>query len=387
MKRGNSNIRILFFISSLNWGGAETHLIRLLNSLININNDITLLVASKGGVYDNDLDSRIDLIFASSNTRLESRFSMVLATAKLCKVIKKLRPQIVFSMMDHVNWYSIMGISLLNKKPILLCGVHNTPSEKYKGSIKGKVKIKLMRFVYNYPNLLIACSYGVKSDMIGLFPSIKSPIKVLNNAAITDYHIKLGYENINRKNHIPIIVTCGRLIKQKGYDLLLDSFALLTKRIKVKLVFIGDGPEKYNLIELTHKLKINGSVEFCGYIKNPYPKIARSDVFVSTSLFEGNPQVLIEAMALGVPVISSNCPNGPAEIISNFKNGFLIETRKPKDYAEAMFKILNKSELRNSILNNALKTAKSRHSNKIALEHNKLFMKLLEHKIWRNQEY
>ena len=361
-------------------------MVRLLNELININQEIILFIACKGGVYEKNLDPRIKVIYGTRRKKLETNWSLLVSTFKLAQCIKSYQPKIVFSMMDHVNISAILGVKLLKNKPILICGIHNTPSQKYivNGNGEKKIWFLLMKRFYGYANLIIACSHGVRSDLKKLIPNLTTPIEVIYNAAITD-EISAYYEKRPRTLfsdvadiEVKSIITCGRLIKQKGYDLLVQAFALLSKEVNVKLCFIGDGPEKSNLSALCTELGVSKSVTFLGYLDNPFVEISKSDVFVMSSLFEGNPQVIVEAMAVGVPVVSIDCPYGPAEIIENMKNGVLVSSRNPKDLSKAILQLLNNGELRANISKNAIISARSRHAKEIAIQHNELFLKMMD---------
>lgn len=378
---------IVFYISSLHWGGAETHLVRLLNSIVKINSNITVLIGCKGGINEQDIDGRIEIIYGSKGFSLESFFSIFVSTFKLSRIVIRRKPEIVFSMMDHVNISAILSMSMVARRnrPILLCGVHNTPSQKYivNGSPRGRFRLMLMRLLYHYADLIVACSDGVRRDLEFVMPRLGKSISVLNNAAVTDEICKFHenhklYRCGKETSDIPpTIVACGRLILQKGYEYLLEAFSLLRKSIEVNLHLIGDGPERSRLELICFRLGISSSVKFLGYLRNPYEVISKSDVFVCSSLFEGNPQVIIEAMAIGVPVVSTNCPSGPAEIIDHMVNGLLVPTKSPLALCEAMLLLLSNKELHRSISEEGRKIVATRHSDYIAREHNDLFLHLL----------
>ena len=130
------------------------------------------------------------------------------------------------------------------------------------------------------------------------------------------------------------IITVGRLVKQKDHITLLKAMNILSKKIKFKLLIMGNGEEKNNIINFLKKNKLYKSVKIIQYQKNPYPYINQSNLFILTSLYEGLPNVLLEALALKKFIISSNCPSGPKEILANQKYGELFEVKNYKQLSK-----------------------------------------------------
>jgi glycosyltransferase involved in cell wall biosynthesis len=132
----------------------------------------------------------------------------------------------------------------------------------------------------------------------------------------------------------------GRLTRQKDFATLLRAFALVLKRRPVRLLLLGDGPERKRLESLAAELGISAVVDFYGFVANPFPFIARSDLFVLSSAWEGFGNVLVEAMALGVPVVSTDCPSGPREILHDGTLGPLVAVADHTALAEAILATL-----------------------------------------------
>jgi glycosyltransferase involved in cell wall biosynthesis len=145
----------------------------------------------------------------------------------------------------------------------------------------------------------------------------------------------------------PVIVAAGRLSKQKGYSYLIRAVAILNAaRIPCRLIILGEGSEKKGLQDLATELGIADKVEFPGFRKNPYRYMANATLFVLSSLYEGFPNVLLEALALGVPSVATRCPTGPAELITDGVDGLLVPPADAEVLAKAMRRLLLDEALR-----------------------------------------
>jgi glycosyltransferase involved in cell wall biosynthesis len=130
----------------------------------------------------------------------------------------------------------------------------------------------------------------------------------------------------------PVIVAAGRLVPQKNFTLLLNAFARLREQRAVRLIILGEGPERPRLEVLAHTLGVSGDVALPGFVDNPYAAFSRAALFVLSSDYEGLGNVLIEALACGCPVVSTDCPSGPTEILQGGRFGELV----PVDDIEAL---------------------------------------------------
>ena len=139
----------------------------------------------------------------------------------------------------------------------------------------------------------------------------------------------------------PIILGAGRLNPHKDFRTLVRAFKCVRQQCEAQLVIIGEGGEREELESLINDLGLTDSVQLPGFVRNPYAVIARSNVFVLSSSSEGFGNVLVEAMALGVPVVSTDCPNGPAEILEGGKWGRLVSVGDVKAMSKAIFETLN----------------------------------------------
>ncbi|MFC1825838.1 glycosyltransferase, partial [Thermodesulfobacteriota bacterium] len=149
---------------------------------------------------------------------------------------------------------------------------------------------------------------------------------------------------------VPIIISIGRLTPQKGFSHLIKALAIVKKSgISCRLVILGEGKENSNLRKLAKKLRINDSVAFLGFQRNPYKYLRYATIFVLSSLYEGFPNVLLEALALGVPSVATRCPTGPTEIITDGVDGILVPSADHIALADAIKQLLLDSNLRKQL--------------------------------------
>jgi glycosyltransferase involved in cell wall biosynthesis len=139
----------------------------------------------------------------------------------------------------------------------------------------------------------------------------------------------------------PVLIACGRLTKEKGFSYLIRAFKDIKKSFpEAKLLILGEGELEEYLKKLSFSLGLKESVYFLGFQKNPFKYIARADIFIFSSLYEGLPSALIEAMACGVPIVSTDCTSGPKEILDNGKVGSLVRVGDSKDLASETIYLL-----------------------------------------------
>jgi Glycosyltransferase len=175
------------------------------------------------------------------------------------------------------------------------------------------------------------------------------------------------------KDNIPVIIAFGRLIPRKGFVDLIKAFHLVCSQLPSRLVFIGEGDERQRLEELVAKLHLKESVLFLGYQENPFKFIGQSRIFVLSSHREGFANVIIEAMACGAPVISTRCPSGPDEIISDGENGLLVPVGDVDALAEAILKLLKDEPLRKRLAEAGRRRAEDFGVEKMVAEYERVF--------------
>lgn len=201
---------------------------------------------------------------------------------------------------------------------------------------------QLVKFLYKTASAIIAVSPDVEDDLKTFYAIRNIPIVTILNPVDLE-HIRtkakqpVDHPWIN-SNDI-VFVGAGRLSPQKGFDTLIKAFALVRKKeISARLVIIGEGPLHEELLNLAIKLGISKDVYFTGFVENPYPWMARANSFILSSLYEGCANVLIEAMAVEAPLISTDCPGGSRLILDSGKRGTLVPINDAATLSEEMLK-------------------------------------------------
>ena len=207
----------------------------------------------------------------------------------------------------------------------------------------------LLKLAYNYADKIVALSDGVSNDLINLYNleaskivTIYNPVNVKKiNDSVNLYNKQENRYTSNKTNKVRL-VACGRLVPQKNFVLLIKSLAIVDKHFKDwELDILGEGPELETLKSLADSNNIANKINFCGFVKEPYLRMANSDIFVLSSKWEGFGHVIVESMAAGTPVLATDCPHGPREILKDGKYGWLVKNDDVVDLSRQLLFLLN----------------------------------------------
>jgi len=370
----NSKKKLIFVISSLACGGAERVVVNLINHLDR--NKYKLLLV----IFENKLDLQRDLDFAVRIVCLnkKSRWDFLKIIFKLRKIICDYKPDSVISFLQYTNIVTVLSTLFQIRNYTLIISERNYP-RKYLANIRlGYLKRWLMNLTYKKSDKIIAVSKAIKKVLEEDFGIPPEKIKVVYNPIPLEEVIFKSQKGIEhpffKDENAQVIISAGRLVKQKRYDRLLRAFSLIRKYQKTaRLIILGKGILKRELENLALQLDINNVVSFVGYKDNPYAWMSKADIFVLSSAYEGFPNVLIEAMACGVPVISTDCPSGPREIITNGKNGILVPVGDERKLAEAILDLLSDEKKRKRFSAAAKKRVQDFEVKKIVSQYAELF--------------
>ena len=338
-------MKILFCLGSMGHGGAERVVSILSNSLV-ASNDVTIVVTKSEPSYYK-LDDRIKYYSLDKDTKRESVLVRTMRRTKnLRKILKEEKIDIAISFLPEPTYRLMMAKQSLKIKTIV--SVRNDPNIEYNNIFK-KLLVKILYskadgFVFQTEDAKKWFSNKIQNKSI----VIPNPI---NDAYLIDRYTG------KRENEI---VTVGRLTEQKNQYLLIDSFKEIHDEYpSLKLKIIGDGNLKNDLIDYSNMNGLNDSVIFRGNVENVKDEIYKSKVFVLSSDYEGMPNALMEAMALGIPCVSTNCPiGGPKFLIKNDINGILVNVNDKDDMIKAIRKILNDDNFQNIISKNSNESMK-----------------------------
>lgn len=337
---------IAFFLPSLEGGGAERNVINFAKHLNKEKYQITLILAERKGVFWDKLPEDI-VIEDLGGIFVFNVF------VKMIKYFRKETPDIFISTFPRFNFVNMLAKIFSRKKFNFIIIEQTTPSKLFITARKISHKIIayfflpfLIRFFYSKAKAIVCVSEAVKDDLCR-FAGLTEKINVIYNPVIGE---KIEYQWFESKK-TPVILSMGRLVSAKDYPTLIGAFSFLLAKKEVRLMILGEGEEKENIREIAKDLGVLEKIDFLGFQENPYKYLAGASVFVSSSVREGFSNSIVEAMACGTPVVSTEA-EGPAEIIENGKNGVLVPVGDSKALAEAILEVLN-----NPVLQQKLSTA------------------------------
>ena len=296
---------------------------------------------------------------------------------KLARLYEKERPDTVVSYLNYANLIAVLARKLSPVKPRLVLSVHNQDSISIKYEFLGQLKMWAIPHLYSEADVVICVSEGVREDLVNQFKIPRRMTKVVYNPVDMEYVSRLASEEVEHPyftpKEIPVIAAIGRLNVQKNFPSLLSAFAEVTAMLPCRLIIIGEGEERKSLEKMASSLRIERHVDFVGFQRNPFKYLARSDIFVLSSLYEGFANVIMEAMTCGIPVVSTRCPSGPDEIITTGVNGLLVPLSDEPALANAILHLLKDKDYATSIAIEGRKRVRRFAATRIIKEYETLF--------------
>lgn len=299
--------RILFVINSLAGGGAERVMTTLLRHSTSWRGRYDMSLA----LLDGEPNAYAPPDWVAVH-RLDADFSLVRSVVRLRRLVRRVRPDIVLSFLTRANvatGAAVAGTGI----PFIISERVNT-SAHLPGGLAGLAGRATVRFAYPHADHVIAVSQGVADDLIHAFAVPPERISVLSNPVDGDAIRARADVSDADGPAPPYVIAMGRLVPNKNFPLLIDAFAAAA--IPGQLVIFGEGPERPALERQIAARGMTGRIVLAGFTENPFPAIAAAQCYVLPSNAEGFPNGLVEAMTLGVPVISTDCPSGPSEILA-----------------------------------------------------------------------
>jgi glycosyltransferase involved in cell wall biosynthesis len=321
--------RVALYVRLLYGGGAERVMVNLIHGLIGQGVAVDLVMHVVEGPYLAQIPSQVRIIDLKAPRMLEG-------LPKLASYLRKERPSALISALHYTNEIALWAKALVFSKTRLVVSEHNTLSVHSKYRQTDRWAPTLARFFYPWADKVVAVSEGVSEDLSQAIGLPKSLIEVIYNPIVTPLMLEKSQQPLEhpwfKAGEPPVVLGVGRLEPQKNFPLLIQAFAKVHRQRRARLIILGSGRERQALNALIKELGLQADVSILSFLENPYPYISKSDVYVSSSNWEGFGNVIVEAMALGTPVVATDCPYGPAEILSGGKYGALV----PRDDVDAM---------------------------------------------------
>lgn len=336
--------RIAILMRNPETGGVERMLANLAQGFAQHGVPVDLIVGARDNPYFENLHSRINLVCLGS-IRGRGRGALL----ALCRHLSSQRPAVLMAAKDEDCALAGAAKRRLARPPRLYLRVSSDYSGQLSGRHAGRLRrwwrYREVRHLFGEADALVCVSEGVARDMRQIFGRLHVETHVLPNPIITP-QLAVGVAQALShpwfaSGQPPVVLSVGRLAAAKNFRLLLGAFARVRSQRNCRLVILGEGKQREQLLVLADTLSIRDSVDLPGFDPNPYAYMARCAVFVLSSAWEGLGNVLIEAMACGAPVVSTDCPSGPAEILQGGRFGPLVPVNDEVALADAMLARLN----------------------------------------------
>ncbi len=266
---------------------------------------------------------------------------------KLKQYLEETQPLVLLANGDYIGVAN--AAKKISRSPTKIIQVVHVSVSNYLGRLpdfKAKVRSFFLKYFYSSSDGIIAVSHGVAQDLAKFADIPLEKIQTIYNPVVTDDLLTQAKASVNHPwfapGEPPVILGVGRLNPQKDFATLIRAFAKVHQQRPVRLLIIGGEPaQKEELQELIQELNLEQDAQLFGFTKNPYAFMSQADVFVLSSRYEGFGNVLVEAMATGTPVVSTDCKSGPAEILENGKYGSLVPIENPDALAQSIITTLD----------------------------------------------
>ncbi len=267
---------------------------------------------------------------------------VILSLPALVRYLRRERPKAILSALKHANVVAVLANKISRGKSRLVVSERNYLTISSHRSILKRDRLLpfFMRVAYPMADGIAAVSEGVAGDLSTAIGIPQKRIKVIYNPVDTEQIDKLSRLPVIHpwfeSGHYQVVISMGRLTAQKDFQTLIRAFAKIKERRPVRLIILGEGELRRELTHLCMHLGVEETVDFPGFMDNPYAWVRHAALFVLSSAWEGLPGALIQAMACGTRVVSTDCPSGPAEILENGRWGRLVSVGDVDAMAAAM---------------------------------------------------
>jgi glycosyltransferase involved in cell wall biosynthesis len=334
--------RIAIILYRLRFGGAERVMLTIAGELARRGYEVDLVTFDAQGEFAGKVPGNVKLYDLRS-------LGIIRAARKISEYLAARSPSAVIANGDRCVFASFLARRLRYRGSARIIAVVHHDLTGVLGLRGASAKDKFLAWgkkfpmsrVYRRIDEIVAVSEGAAASVVNFLGIPRDRISVIYNPVPTDEIRGKASQAVDHPwfadGALPVIISCGRLAPQKDFETLLRAFALLRRKTPSRLVILGEGPEREKLEALIRSLGIGDCAALFGFEENPYKYIARARLFAMSSVSEGFSLVITEAMALGIPAVSTDCPSGPAELLACHPDR-LVPARDPESLAAAMKK-------------------------------------------------
>ncbi|RWX81117.1 glycosyltransferase [Neorhizobium lilium] len=326
---------VCFLVRAFSGGGAQRDAVLLANGLANAGLSASIAVLDASGPLRSIVDPKVTIHDLGRGKKLRMAFAL----PRLLSSLASSNPTVLIAAEASGNVLASIAVQLLPKakRPRLVLREVASPLQARTNDpyAQNRVAYRLAPMFYPRADLVIALTEGVRLDLINHFRVPDQRAVVLGSNAVLTQSLAEIYA-LECLVEPGLLVAVGRLSKEKGFDILLNAVALLRERRSIKLIIVGEGPDRPDLEAQIHRLNLGEIVELVGFQDDPGLFLKRAEVFVSASRHEGLGNAIIEALSWGLPVVSTDAPYGPREVLQNGRWGVLVPVDDPHALADAI---------------------------------------------------
>lgn len=316
-------MRLALFLPSLAGGGAERVMVNLARGFAERGFLVDLVLCKAEGPYLAQVPPEVRIVDLNA--------ARVLASVPgLVRYLRRERPKALLSALFHAN-VAALWAQRLSRVPVrVVVSVHGTLGRAAANapSLRARLMPVWVRMFYSWAYAVVAVSQGAAEDLVRTTGLPREKVSVIYNPVVTPELLARAEEPLEHPwfapGGAPVVLAVGRLTAAKDFPTLLRAFAIVRRDMNARLMILGEGEDRPKLEEIVKQLGLEQDVALPGFAANPFQYMRRAAVFALSSEWEGLPSVIVEALAVGIPVIATDCPNGPREILENGKWGILV---------------------------------------------------------------
>jgi len=325
-------MKVAIYIPSLRGGGAERVMVTVANELSERQWSVDLVLATAIGPYLSEVSERVRIVDLKSTRVIKS-------VPGLSTYLRTRRPDTLLAAMSHANMAASIAHWIARSPARLVLSERSMPS-RMKSDFLGKLVVKTKRWAYGRADKIVAVSEGCANELIELIGARPDRVEVIYNPLISRDLFERAKEPLDhpwfQPGQPPVVLGVGRLVDVKGFDVLIRAFAHVRRLRRVRLVILGEGALRGELLALASTLGVVDDLQMPGFVGNPFPWMKHCSVFVLSSRVEGMPGTLIQARALGARAVSTNCSSGPLEAMRDGRYALFVDVGSVDQMAEAI---------------------------------------------------